>query len=285
MRKIDKPNDYTALEAYTTCLGNISDEDLKNRLLACTSLVTQASLDFDRNVCPPRLHTIPTIDRGSLINGNVKVRELKEVYTLRMVPKDGPGRPIYEAIKSLAPSGKCPLCAHRDAATLDHHLPKSKFPLLSVTPLNLVPACWECNTTKKANELNCAEHQTLHPYYDDIENDLWLGARVIEKFPPSIEYFVQAVPGWEPILLDRVKHHFKVLELNDLYSSNASCELSEMKKQLTNIFARAGVEGVKAHLLESEDSCGDVNKNSWRTVLYRTIANNDWFCDRGWEDR
>ncbi|MEV5205306.1 hypothetical protein [Streptomyces sp. NPDC053720] len=82
--------------------------------------------------------------------------------------KDHPARDVYEALKGGTDEGLCPLCAHRDAETLDYQLPKSKYPLLSVVPVNLVPACHRCNANKSDADLKTASEQTLHPYFDDL---------------------------------------------------------------------------------------------------------------------
>lgn len=52
----------------------------------------------------------------------------------------------YDAICST--SNKCPFCEFGQVATLDHYLPKLKFPIFSILPYNLVPCCRDCNSNK-----------------------------------------------------------------------------------------------------------------------------------------
>ena len=40
------------------------------------------------------------------------------------------------------------MCHTSEVDTLDHYLPKSKYPSLSINPLNLIPICNKCNKTK-----------------------------------------------------------------------------------------------------------------------------------------
>ena len=42
----------------------------------------------------------------------------------------------------------CPLCGITSVATHDHYMPASLFPEFAVHPLNLVPCCFMCNSTK-----------------------------------------------------------------------------------------------------------------------------------------
>lgn len=59
---------------------------------------------------------------------------------------------------------RCPICDCSFAysqVTLDHILPKSKFPFLSITPINLVPACYNCNMRKNDG----IPSKVLNPYF------------------------------------------------------------------------------------------------------------------------
>ena len=59
---------------------------------------------------------------------------------------------------------RCPICDCSFAysqVTLDHILPKSKFPFLSITPINLVPTCYNCNMRKNDG----IPSKVLNPYF------------------------------------------------------------------------------------------------------------------------
>ena len=61
---------------------------------------------------------------------------------------------------------RCPICDCSFAysqVTLDHILPKSKFPIFSITPINLVPTCYNCNMRKN----NRIPSKVLNPYFHD----------------------------------------------------------------------------------------------------------------------
>jgi hypothetical protein len=279
MRKIARP-ELVARDVFVTCISNIADNDLQNRLRACEELVVTASTEFGTKVLPPTLHTI---NRETVINGNVSYQELNKVYTQWMVPKTSPGRAIYEELRDVTKLAKCPLCSQRKVSTLDHHLSKTEYPILSVTPLNLVPSCTDCNKAKLAKYPKCAEEETLHPYFDDIENIKWLEAEVIQTSPPAVRYFVSKAPEIEVVLQKRIENHFLVLSLADLYSWEAGEEMSEIRHQLSSLYKAGGVKDVRAHLLEEEETRSKVNLNSWKAVMYRTLANDEWYCEKGWE--
>nr|WP_142940619.1 HNH endonuclease [Bacillus thuringiensis] len=63
----------------------------------------------------------------------------------------------------------CPYCDWYEieiaGVSIDHFLPKSKFPLLSIYPKNLVMACPTCNDRIKRD---CIKLPIFHPYYDEV---------------------------------------------------------------------------------------------------------------------
>ena len=177
--------------------------------------------------------------------------------------------------------GVCPLCGHRTVSTIDHYLPKAAFPSLVVVPYNLVPACGVCNKVKLVDAPESAEDQTLHPYYDDVTDDQWLFAKVIETSPSSIVFFVRAPADWDEVLKARVDHHFDVLELGQLYSCQAATELANIRFQLENILRSAGAEAVQGHLNEGAISRRANHINSWQTAMYQAMAESIRFCNGG----
>src|SRR5690606_34072146 len=102
----------------------------------------------------------------------VSAEEMCSLYARMSRPKAA-GRRYYNLIRSAPLHGQCPLCGHRQVATLDHYLPKSEFPAFAVLPLNLIPACRDCNSAKLARVVLSANEQTLHPYYDDVDGEQW----------------------------------------------------------------------------------------------------------------
>lgn len=55
----------------------------------------------------------------------------------------------------------CPLCGIAQDLTLDHYMPQSKYPALSMFRQNLVPVCSACNRSKNAQPYT----DFIHPYY------------------------------------------------------------------------------------------------------------------------
>jgi hypothetical protein len=281
MRKLDKPP-HNPGEVFLTCISRVRNQELKARLEAVQSHIAAAATAFDTAAATAQLHTIPT-ETTVGERGHVTKDEMVAVYELRMVPKDSPGRSIYDEIITAPIHGRCPLCGHRDVTTLDHHLPKAHFPSLAVVPSNLVPSCSVCNKVKLEVAPRSQEEQTLHPYYDNVESDRWLEATVIENRPVALIFEARSPITWNNLKALRTAHHFSVFKLGSLYASQAADELLNIRQYLINLHSKAGAEGIRQHLTEMCLSHEAVNLNSWQSAAYRALSSSQWYCEGGFD--
>jgi hypothetical protein len=155
---------------------------------------------------------------------------------------------------------------------------------LTVAPGNLVAACADCNKNKGDHQPTCAEDQTLHPYYDDADSENWLAAEVLTTTPATVRFHVVAPGGWSVSMVQRVEHHFRLLKLAALYSSNAASELVSIRHLLEQFHETGGVEHVRQDLLRQATSRERAARNSWQGVMYRALAASNWFCDGGFRE-
>lgn len=277
MIKLDRPI-LDAEDVFAACISRIRDQGLKQRMTDVATDIVDASEEFDDAAAHNRLHQIV---RQAMVGGLVTKAEMEAVYTNRMAKKGAPGRDAYDTLFTSAPQGKCPLCGHRTVSTLDHHLPKAHYPALAVAPLNLVPACGDCNKAKLASLPATASEETLHPYFDDITGDRWLHAEVVEEDPAALRFFVNAPAHWGAVLSARVGLHFRTLGLAKLYASEAADELLNIRHQLQIIHAAGGAAMVRAEMEERRQSASAVRVNGWRTITFEAFAESAWFCNGG----
>jgi 5-methylcytosine-specific restriction endonuclease McrA len=224
------------------------------------------------------LHLVP---QAADVAGTVTTDEMVKVYDQRMAGKKGPGRHVYDAIKLLPKQGICPFCDHRPVSTLDHLLPKRLFPALAVAPNNLVGACADCNKAKLAVAPTAEEEVVLHPYFDNVEAERWLDARVVEGPVAAVIFRTQAVAAWPEALNVRVRRQFRMMGLAQLYGAQAAREISGQAQLLGHIHDSRGADGVREDLIRQAETREAVRLNSWQAVTYRTLSECDWFCDGG----
>lgn len=276
MLKVDRPA-YSAEDTFASCISRVRLPALKARLMAATQAIVDASDAYEVAGDAQALHHIV---REPLVNGAVTTAEMDAVYTGRMAKQNGPGRIVYDDI-FVAAKGRCPLCAHRTVTTLDHHLPKALYPALAVVPLNLVPSCSDCNKAKLARIPHAAEDVSLHPYFDDVGNERWLFAEVIEVEPASLRFRAEPPATLDTLLAERLRRHFRGLNLSALYGSEAAEELLNIRYLLSSLQASGGEDFVRAYLEEHAESCLAGRLNGWRGAAYEAWATSGWFCEGG----
>lgn len=277
MPLLARPTDDPS-NVFVTCVSNVRANAIRQKFLAAAPLIGAAAASFLQAAENHSLHTM-AIQNG--VGADISTDEMINIYDQRMARKKSPGRAIYDKLMIAPPYGRCPLCGQGRVKSLDHHLPKTHFPALAVTPVNLVPACTDCNRAKGEIYPLEAAQQILHPYFDDLDTDVWLKGTLVQTAPAAISFAAQPPVGWPELTKARVRSHFRLLKLGEMYTAYAADELQGIKKYLQKLHAKSGAADVKNHLEEQAESRADDNKNSWQAATYRELAISDWFCDGG----
>lgn len=271
---------FSALESFEACIGRVQDPDLKRRLQSVVGHVEAEAATYARRAEAAQLHEVHrTVD----VAGVVTADEMVGVYDQRMAGKKGPGRHFYDAIKLLPKYGICPLCDHRPVSTLDHLLPKRLFPTLAVTPDNLVPACADCNKTKSDFTPITPEEVFLHPYFEGVEAEPWLAAKLVQGPVAAVLFRTRDISGWSNTLNERVRRQFQKLGLGRLYGAQAAREISGQAQLLGFIHSSYGADGVRDELARQAGTREGARRNSWQAVTYRCLSESDWFCNGGFQ--
>ena len=287
MRLLPTPTDDQAA-VFALCINSISNMELRNRLEAISLHFNAAAQDYFARGQLRQLYLIPAVNLkdDAIVVGAVTKAELKSAYSDHMVGKGKPAREIYDRLILSAPFRRCPYCGIGHTTTLDHYLPKAKFPLLSVVTLNLVPSCKDCNTDKRISFATTETEQTLHPYFEQnaVIDEQWLYAHLNQSNPPVLEFFVSAPAHWPNILKDRVAAHFTSYNLKARYSLEASNGLATLRDTLDLIWEKAGEQGVREHLNATAAGHARRHANAWDTAMYQTLAGNHWYCAGGFRE-
>ena len=276
MRKLPKPA-FSVADIVDDCVRSVQSQDLKARLRKAKPTIAMAAQSYNSRGAVGELYLIA----GGDAVDDVLATEMEALYKQTFV-KSKKTRPIYASLKKACRNDICPLCGQRTVHQLDHYLPVSQHPVLAVTPVNLVPACSECNKVKLAHAPINAEEQTLHPYFDDLTNVRWLFADVEQSHPLSMVFRASPVAGLSPILASRIARHFDMFNLGDLYASHAAEELSNIRYGLHLVATGTNAANdLLAHLEREAQSRSALYQNSWQTAMYEALAQSDWFCDGG----
>jgi len=275
MRKLDRPTEVSR-GVLELCAESIQNPDLKARLKGAADHFESAEAAYLGRAAIGALFQIA---QAEVANG-VTAEEMKRVYKNTFV-KSKKTRPIYDAIKKLPANDICPMCGQRTVGTLDHYLAQSLHPALALSPANLLPCCADCNKAKLNAQPTKEAEQTLHPYFDNVDDGAWLYAEVLEVSPAALRYVVKPLSDWSAAKQERVRHHFTVFGLGALYASHSAVELVNIQYGLRLISERGTAQDVRDELQLRFESCQDAHPNSWQTAMYRALATSDWFCEGG----
>lgn len=266
MRHLPKPQIGVSTESiYQMCVDSFQDASYKKKLHSCDALIKKDSVSYEEKVPLKVDEFLP-----SVLPIGVTDEDLKKVYTQKFAKKNGVGRPYYDKILSAAPNGICPICGVQQVRNLDHYLPKSQFPLLVVTPMNLIPTCRDCNFDKLAFSTQNPKEAPLHPYFDNIMDDIWLDVEVFEDV--SVVYRANCPERWSNVLKSRVENHLNTSNLRELYGCHAIQEISNSLLLWKKIYARGQTTALFQYLCDVKESAEDRELNSWKSALYRGIV-------------
>ena len=199
--------------------------------------------------------------------------------------------------------GVCLFCLAGTADTIDHYLPKSIFPDLSIEIYNLIPSCDVCNRKKSTYSPNSKESQLIHPYFNKIDfNSRWMYSYPNEKFlkDPSSRAIVFEVICDDDFInksdRERIKNHFDRLKLNDRYDKKVRDELFTVYKLLSGLpDVEENAEYRKEYLYEiseqrkkeavesGEYSYKGMGDNWWKSVFLEGLAESEWYCEEGYK--
>jgi hypothetical protein len=150
-------------------------------------------------------------------------------------------------------------------------MPKSHYYTLIVTPENLVPLCKDCNYEKMKYMPSVPEKVLLHPYFDAIDDKIWLEATL--RFKMGVlcaSYNVKCPPEWSDILKSRLNNHFKVYNLGELYAKRAAQEIVEYNSCWSNEVVDE--DTLLRDLQQTYIRIEKVGLNTWKAALYRALV-------------
>lgn len=264
----------SAAESYRTCI-----QGLESRYEGVKDIVDNASTIYEKLASRNDLHLMPKVPDLNRGPWNVTGDDMRALYKNKFAKLGEPGRDLYDSIKLL--TNKCPLCRVGRVRELDHYLPKKLYPALAVSPANLIPVCKDCNYDKRTKTPSTAEETWPHPYFDNIQNDKWLCAKLVLLSKPEVQYFLICPSGWKSVTFQRLETFFEDLELGLKYSIEAATKIGEIAGMVSEVYKEENCNGVATYLSRSGASIARTNLNHWEAAMYECLSNDSWYCNGG----
>jgi hypothetical protein len=189
-----------------------------------------------------------------------------------------PGRELWQEIVGLG-GRLCPLCHLGRPRTLEHSFPQATHPRLAVEPLNLVPACRDCNSERNVGHGSI----TISPYFDHWVKDFsWLRAEVLDfSHPEDLLFTVNRHPSFSAEQWDALQQFVSDVKLLDRYVGLAIEDYSEFVASLKIVFQLPSPADIESLLLEKVTShLASYGINRWQTAAFeawsRAASSIDW---------
>lgn len=230
--------------------------------------------EYDELAEDQRFDRIKMVDKTK---ANADKDDLLYLYTGLFSKKEKTARKYYDQLILTPEHGKCPFCCQRLVNTLDHYLPKSKYPMLSIVPFNLIPVCSNCNKEKLDEVSLDKRSMIIHPYYEDFDDDIWIKAMLIEDEPVAFEFYTEKPDNWNEEKYIRAKKHFVMFNLNELYKPYAAEMFTTEIKNIKRMYNKCGEDITKDEIKERMEDQRSIRKNDWKAAVYEAIYMNDWF--------
>lgn len=279
MLRLSEPS-YTFTKSLEDCAEGMANyTPLKGKIATGKAALLAAGDIYSTVGRAGELHSIRPFSgepEDEVIAGLTKA-DLVKVYEQYFVPQEKTARKIYDSIMNAA-NEKCPFCGGIGTPrNLDHFLPKAFFPQYAFMPLNLVPACRDCNMDGKASAvITSAEEQPIQPYLDDSKffGEQWIFATyhaAADGSPGQCRYFANPPMSWSATDRRRATHHFETFDLANRYSVKAAEHLVTVLTQVNNL-KRFGLSDadVRSTLLQpGADFAPFVNH--WQRSMYQAL--------------
>lgn len=182
-------------------------------------------------------------------------------------------RKRYFSLNPQTYNNLCPYCTLNEANTMEHILPKEKFPEYSVDTLNLIPACSACNSKKGDAVLNSEGKKfTINLYTDKLPNIqyLFVDFKLIGDDIKAI-YRLDNPYKIDAELFALIERHFKRFNLLERFSLKALQETSE----LVNLYLAEEISDSAKFDIFAAKQIRKINLdritlgfNHWKIILY-----------------
>jgi hypothetical protein len=125
----------------------------------------------------------------------------------------------------------CPYCdmnkINKELVSIDHFLPKSKFPILSIYPENLIVSCKACNETVKGENILVP---ISHPYYDSVSDYFVFEINDMDIQQYKIKVIMNE--GNTIFINEKVKNFLELFNIKERYEKNMTAELKDLRDSI-----------------------------------------------------
>lgn len=263
------PNDPTYLDRYEA-IRNKKHKATRTPLMAAHAMIEERFKAYSEAIVHGSLASLKSHKEALLLS-----TPLRACYDVATEPL----KQLKSAIRDAQPKRLlkyCPMCGTTLPRTFDHYMPGVKFPEFAVHPLNLVPCCSSCNSTKDDDWLSGAgKRQYLHAYTDIVPDLQFIHVTLHED--PALSGVGATFSLVRPLdvvddLWEIIDSHFRRLKLIDRYDERGNDEVAEILSDCREFLDAEGKNVRKFLAGRAKDRLTVYGRNHWIAVLMDAMA-------------
>ncbi|MET4082959.1 hypothetical protein ABIB40_002926 [Pedobacter sp. UYP30] len=174
---------------------------------------------------------------------------------------------------------QCQNCTMNEVNSLDHLLPKEKFPEFAVNPKNLFPCCSKCNSYKGDLWRDNGVRTSLNLYIDSLPHVQYLFVNVeIGNSYMETDFFLDNKNGINEKLYELISSHYNNLHLLERFSEAADDVITSFKhivESARDKLTLLETRHLSKSIIEKEKTA--FGSNYWQSILKLALIDNDDF--------
>ncbi|WP_313578227.1 HNH endonuclease [Chishuiella sp.] len=173
----------------------------------------------------------------------------------------------------------CQYCTINSCNTLDHIVPKEEYSEFAVNPLNLLPACSECNSYKGKYWKKGGNRLFLNLYTDILPDEQYLFVDLIFNTNQiEIKFKLENINGINSTLFNLICSHYSKLNLLNRFNTNSNEIISELIYQIKSFKNKLSILDIKESILDQiKSNKKEFGYNYYKSILEETLINSDEF--------
>lgn len=273
-----KPFKGNCFDMHKKAVNKKHQGELKDRLTALTPLIEEEYKVFLEN-----------FDNNTLClqNANLVLSKSKDDLLTLYKYQSKVAREIRENIKNQQVKtiiSTCQNCTIDSANSLDHILPKAKYPEFIINPKNLFPCCTTCNSYKLDSKEDETGQKFLNLYLDKLPEIQYLFVDIIEDKYGDIDFNFYLKNDQKEIPDDFflvLQNHYEKLHLFERFKLKSIEYVSELESKISAFQRSLSLKNIIQNLtIAIEDEKIAYGHNHWKCILEIELIENELFLTK-----
>ena len=221
-------------------------------------------------------------DKNRLIPAHVRVEQKRKKSLIGLYSPEEDKVPyvILDKLRRKHNLLFCPCCGEPGKpTTLDHYLPKTSYPELSIIIANLTPMCSECQQNKSSDYMDTNGKKIyIHPYFDAIEQ---VQLSIDIATPYTNPTFTLTVPddGIDNELHSLLIRHINGVKFLERFDEFCRNEYMALLRTMSLERQDEAPERAQRIIRRFRRQYENQSHNRWEAIFYRGVLNNNSLLD------